>query len=168
MQMNFSSLETAQTLMCVNMWKTHRQRELSSLLAIFIFFPVWGPAVLLRLLCQGTIPGFPHLSIPCIRCSSWLFALNCWGTVNRCLHLLWLRGRFRGRSYIVITHFKFNFSPCFQINQAINSKQHCQKSWAFIHFLISTPCIISDTPKCSCSFISGHYECLCFLTKLKY
>lgn len=69
-----SSLETAQYLMRVNMPQSHRQRKLKSLLAIFLFFPldVWGPAVSLRLLCDGSTLTSLHLPVPHIRCSSWL------------------------------------------------------------------------------------------------
>lgn len=75
----------------------------------FFFFP-WrgpGPAVSVRLLCEGNSPGLPHLSVSCIRCS---FALSWRDTANRCLHLPGLRGalreRKRERSDVVISHFK--------------------------------------------------------------
>ncbi len=37
---------------------------------LFFFLDAMGPAVSLRLLCEGDTADFPHLAVPCIRCSS--------------------------------------------------------------------------------------------------
>lgn len=90
-----------------HMSKSPRQKKLSSVPAIFFSsLDAQRPAVSVRLLCEGSTPGSPHLPVPSIRCSSWLFELSCWDTANRCLYLPGPRGRFRGRSDIIISHFK--------------------------------------------------------------
>lgn len=93
------SLEKEQSLMCVNMSEAHWQKKLSSLLAIFIchLMRCW-PAVSLRLLCEGSTPGWPHLSVSCTRYSFWLFPLSSQSTVNRCLHLMRPKGQIQRKN----------------------------------------------------------------------
>lgn len=96
----------------------------------FFCFYVWGPAVSLRLLCEGSTLALPHLSFPCIRCSSRLSAVNCTGAVNRCRHFLGQRATFRGRRYIVISHFKFFFL----------TPSHSHKTWYYLSAVFVTIC----------------------------
>lgn len=114
MQMNFQLLGNStvpDACQHVEVTQTKEAVESSGNFLLFFSVDAMGPAVSLRLLCEDDTLG--SLSPGCSMHQMFVltFALSCRGTANRCLHLPGLRGRFRGWSYIVISHFKFNFSP---------------------------------------------------------
>lgn len=112
-------METAQPLMHVNMSKSHRQRELSSALAIF---PV-------SCACDSILRGqlsarddyveeehqicFTYLfrasDVP--QDTFFFFKQSCRDLASRCLCVLGRRGRFTWSCYILISCFKFSLSP---------------------------------------------------------
>ena len=131
--------------MHVSMSESHRQRKLSSPLAIFFFFFFWfsffffslkgpWPAVLPRLLCEGNSPGLPHLSVSCIRC---FFCIE----LTRHSEQVSAPPRAEGRAErekereanVVISHFKIRLFT----SRAVR----CKAAQA-IHFLILMLCFI--------------------------
>lgn len=138
-----SLLETVQPATHVSMLMPHRQKELSSLLAIFLPFFLF--LIYRRQLsrCGCYLKAAQQVCLTCLSMHQ-MFLLTF--TMNRCLHLLGLRVRVGGRSYIIISQFTFNFSLCFRNHHATSCKQHSQKPWVVIIFYLL---FFSKTKCCS-------------------
>lgn len=142
-----SSLETAQSLMHVTHVKVTHTKEAVECASNFLFFFLsWcvGASCLTEIIMWRQ-----HTRFASPVCSKHqMFFLTFWVELNRCLHLLGLRGRFRGRGYIIISYFKFNFSPRLRSHRTISCRHAQPIGMSIGSFLDFNPVSLLDTPTC--------------------
>lgn len=136
MQMNFVLLgNSAVPDACQHVAVTQTKEAVESVGNFHFFLDVWGPAVSLRLLCEGSTPAFPS---PVCFIHRMFFLTFCIELPRPSQQACapWIKDKFRERRHTVIICFKFNLSHHLRNYQAIICKRHLKESQVFMLFLI--------------------------------